>query len=127
MVKRMLTGDLNAEIDCQPPFPFKERHLLRAQLARIQHTCQIVPAKVYEQDEETQAIKFAEEAPELTTENLKSLENWCHYPQLILHAGRCTHPEPTHITDEEEKTAYIENLNNSDPTIDRFKALNEDK
>lgn len=53
MVKRMLTGDLNAEIDCQPQFPFKERHMLRAQLARIQHTTQIVPAKLYEIDEET--------------------------------------------------------------------------
>lgn len=31
----MLTGKLNAAIDSNPPFPGKERHFLRAQLARI--------------------------------------------------------------------------------------------
>jgi len=53
----MLTGDFKTEIDCLPQFPFKERHMLRAQLARIQQTTQIVPAKLYEIDEETKAIK----------------------------------------------------------------------
>jgi len=35
LIKKQLTGDLNATVDSQPPFPFKERNLLRAQLARI--------------------------------------------------------------------------------------------
>ena len=82
--------------------------MLRAQLARIQHTTQIVPAKLYEMEEESQAVKFSEEGPDMSTESLKSLEAWCHHPQLILNVGRCTHPEPTWITDEEEKNAYIE-------------------
>ena len=30
MFKKKLTGDLNASIDTNPPFPGKERHLLRA-------------------------------------------------------------------------------------------------
>ena len=37
LIKKQLSGDLNAGVDSQPPFPYKERHLLRAQLARIQH------------------------------------------------------------------------------------------
>lgn len=126
LIKKQLTGNLNAPVDSQPPFPFKERHLLRAQLARIQHATQICPAKTYEIDEESGAVKFAEEGPDLGTEALKSLEAWSHYPPLILQAGRCTHPEPD-IADEEAKTAAIEALNTSDPTVDRFKTLNEDK
>jgi len=39
--------------------------MLRAQLARIQHTTQIVPSKTYELDEETQAVKLSEEGPDL--------------------------------------------------------------
>jgi hypothetical protein len=30
MIKKMLTGNLNAEIDSCPPFPGKEKHLLRS-------------------------------------------------------------------------------------------------
>ena len=54
------------------------------------------------------------------------MEAWCHYPQLVLGAGRCTHPEPTWITDEEEKNAYIEKQNTEDPPMERFKGLQED-
>jgi radial spoke head protein 4/6 len=39
MIKKMLTGNLNASVDSCPPFPGKERNLLRAQIARIQHNC----------------------------------------------------------------------------------------
>jgi radial spoke head protein 4A len=35
--KKMMTGCLNADVDSNPPFPGKERHFLRAQLARIFH------------------------------------------------------------------------------------------
>ena len=34
-IKKMLTGNLNAAVQSVPAFPGKERHLLRAQLARI--------------------------------------------------------------------------------------------
>ena len=34
-VKHIFTGDLNAAVDTNPKLPGKERHLLRAQLARI--------------------------------------------------------------------------------------------
>jgi len=37
-IKHVFTGQLNACIDSCPPFPGKERHLLRAQLARITHS-----------------------------------------------------------------------------------------
>lgn len=62
-IKHIFTGDLNASIDSCPPFPGKERHLLRSQLARITHATQICPKGLYEPDEETGAIKMAGEVP----------------------------------------------------------------
>jgi radial spoke head protein 4A len=51
---RLFTGNLNAEVDTNPTFPGKERHYLRAQLARIQHNCEICPKGQFEMDDETQ-------------------------------------------------------------------------
>ena len=53
MMVRTLTGNLNSKIDSCPPFPGKERHLLRAQIARIQHATEICPKGLFEVDEET--------------------------------------------------------------------------
>mmetsp|Transcript_17403 Transcript_17403/g.29285 ORF Transcript_17403/g.29285 Transcript_17403/m.29285 type:complete len:333 (+) Transcript_17403:13-1011(+) len=94
MIKKVLTGNLNATIDSNPPFPGKERHFLRAQLARIQHATEICPKGIYEIDEETQEIKMAEEPPALGFEEFKSLENWAHQHPIILKAGRCSHIAP---------------------------------
>ena len=52
---------MNAKIDSCPPFPGKERHLLRTQLARITHATEIVPKGVYEIGEEDGLLKLAEE------------------------------------------------------------------
>lgn len=35
LIKHVFSGNLNASINSSPPFPGKERHFLRAQLARI--------------------------------------------------------------------------------------------
>jgi len=51
-IKHVLTGNLNAKIDSCPPYPGKERHLLREQLARITHSTEICPKGLYEFDEE---------------------------------------------------------------------------
>lgn len=75
-------------------------------------------------DEETGAMKYAEEAPDLSTEPLKSLENWCSVDPIILKVGRCTHTEPTHLP-EEEREAYKEKLAEDDKTEEALKAINE--
>lgn len=76
-IKHIFTGDLNATIDSCPPFPGKERHLLRSQLARITHATQICPKGLYELDEETNEYKLAGEVPQ-ELEALKSMESWAH-------------------------------------------------
>ena len=60
-IRHIFTGDLNAPIDCNPQFSGKERHLLRATLARIFSATAIVPTKMFVMDEETGEMKFDEE------------------------------------------------------------------
>jgi hypothetical protein len=76
-------------------------------------------------DEETGIQKFAEEAPAMTLEDLKSLENWSHSMQIILKAGRCTHADPLGIPDE-EKDEYMAKVAEEDKTEERFRGINED-
>lgn len=47
-----MTGNLNANLDTNPQFPGKERHFLRAQIARIAHGTTIIPKGLIEIDEE---------------------------------------------------------------------------
>lgn len=110
-----------------PVFPGTERHLLRAQLARIQHNTELVPSGLYEKekDEETGEYKLAEEEPSLKTEDLKSIENWSHMNPLILKSGRCEHYLPPGL-DEEKKEELETELNEQDKTEERFRAVNED-
>ena len=81
MIKHIFTGNLNAIIDSNPPFPGKERHFLRAQIGRITHGTVLAPKGLYEWDEETLAEKFAEEFGTTPTEELKILEVWGHRQQ----------------------------------------------
>jgi hypothetical protein len=78
MIKHIFTGNLNASIDSNPPFPGKERHFLRAQIARISHATSLIPKGLLEFDSEENKEKFAEEYTIPSTEELKSLENWSH-------------------------------------------------
>ena len=126
MIKYIFTGHLNAEINSTPPFPGKERHLLRAQLARITHATCIIPKGLLEVDEETQKEKYAEEfAMPTTPEEVKSFEIWAHQHANILQTGRVTHlAAPT--MNEEEKDEYLAKVGETDPVIDRYRTLNED-
>ena len=122
MIKQVFTGNLNAPIDSCPPFPGKERHLLRAQLARIAHATQLCPKGAFEVDEETQEIKPAAEPPAMDNEALKSLEAWSHQHLMIKKSGRCKNPP---VPGAEEGGDGGE----EDPadTAEMFRALNEDQ
>lgn len=117
MVKKMLTGNLSAAIDSCPPFPGKERDLLRAQLARIQHATQLSPKDLFEiaEPEEDDKVhtgpyrKYKEEAPDQGVETLKDLGNWSHDLPILLKAGRCTHIAPVgHEMGEEDLAAFMD-------------------
>ena len=56
---------------------------------------------------------------------MKSLEVWGHLHPLLLKSGRCTHAAPEGLDDEAKEEA-MNKLNEEDPTVERFKAVNED-
>ena len=126
MIKHIFTGNLNASIDSNPPFPGKERHFLRAQIARITHGTVIIPKGVYEFDTEENKEKFAEEYVVPSTDELKTVENWSHRHPQILKLGRISYADPEGVT-EEEKEEILGKLAETDPILeDRYRALNED-
>ena len=43
LINYIFSGDLNSEVKCYPPFPGKEKHLLKAILCRITHSLEISP------------------------------------------------------------------------------------
>lgn len=94
LIKHVFTGDLNADVVCNPFFDGKERHLLRATLARIFHATAIAPKGIFMLDEETNEVKFAEEFVMPKTEELKDIKAWGNLHPVILQAGRCTHLPP---------------------------------
>lgn len=119
-----MTGDLNAEVNSNPKFHGKERHFLRAQLARIFAATTISPKGLFEIDEETNLMKFAEEFAMPSSEELKSLETWSNVAPSILKNGRTTHLAPEGL-DDEAKEAFLSEQSEKDPQIERFRTLNE--
>ena len=125
-IKHVFTGNLNAQIDSNPLFPGKERHYLRAQIARITMSCSLIPKGLLEFNEEEAKEVFAEGFTVPSTEELKSTEVWAHRHPQILQVGRCTHQAPAHMN-EEERDEYLTGVAEKDPVAERYMALNEDK
>lgn len=101
-IRHVFTGDLNASIDSNPQFDGKERHLLRATIARIFAATAIVPTKLFAEDPDTGEMKFDEEFVMPDTETLKSLAEWGNLHPLILKAGRTSLlPPPPNPADPE--------------------------
>jgi radial spoke head protein 4/6 len=123
-IKHIMTGDLNADVFSNPMFPGKERHFLRAQLARIFAATTISPKGLFEIDEETNLMKFAEEFTMPSCDELKSLETWSNVAPSILKNGRTTYIAPEGL-DEEAKEAFLSEAAEKDPQVERFRTLNE--
>ena len=51
-IKYIFTGDLERQIITNPHFPGKEKNLLRAQIARISFSTQLIPIGIYKTNEE---------------------------------------------------------------------------
>lgn len=123
LIKHIFTGDLNAEVDTNPAFTGKERHLLRATLARIFHATAIVPKGLFAVDDETNEVKFAEDFSFPKTEELKDVKSWCNVHLNILKAGRTEHLDPD-VAEEELENAKAE-LEAKDPIIEKFRDIGE--
>lgn len=127
-IKRLFTGNLEAEVVASPPFPWDEAVYLRAQLARIVSGTYIAPNGALEEaeplvedeeeddeDEEgppkpkeakyqlltTPAKDFAEEETDVA--QFITLDQWVHAENIIFKNGRQTKVPPKPETDEEDE------------------------
>jgi len=104
-IKHILTGNLDAPVLSMPWYPGKERHLLRAQIARISSTCTLATKGWYEEDEEAGAGRIKEvEAPTEGfpgQEELASDAGWCHRMPCLNKIGKCSYPDVDALTGAE--------------------------
>jgi hypothetical protein len=104
-IKHIMTGNLDAPVLSMPWFPGKERHFLRAQIARISATCSLAAKGWYEPDEEAGPGKIKEaEAPTESfpgQEDLASEAGWVHRMPCLNKIGRCTFPDVEALTTAE--------------------------
>lgn len=134
LIKVTLTGDLEKKIITNPFFNGKEKHYLRAQIARIHHGTTLVPKGLYRtQEEEPREIEADEPEDEENkyvpqTENQQSLSNWCHLPKSILNNARTSHMEPEVPEDEEiEPEELLKQIEAKDPYETRLKPIEKDQ
>ena len=77
---KLLTGQLDAPVHGYPPFPGKERHFLRAQIARISHATTLCPKGLYNAPEEGEGEpETNEEYQALPLPAMQDPSNWCHW------------------------------------------------
>lgn len=97
--RKILSGDLNAQIKTHPKFLGLERHFLKCQLVRISNSCTIAPKSYFKiLDENENEIELDEDYAGFP-EDPSSLENWVHQHPYVLKCNRCTHLEE----EDEEK------------------------
>jgi radial spoke head protein 4/6 len=100
---------------------------LKCIVARISHSCELVPKGLYKVGEENPSIiDFEEEFKLPEVAELNSLEAWAHLNPNILNQGRCSHYIDPKLTEEQKEAATAE-LAEKDPIIERLKGIAEDK
>ena len=133
LIKVSFTGDLERKIITNPFFHGKEKHYLRAQIARIHHGTTLVPKGLYcTQEADVNDIERNDPDDEENkyvpqTENQLSLKNWCHYPKGILKNCRTGHTEPEVPEGEDiEPEELLKQIEAADPYEARLKAITDD-
>lgn len=137
--KVAFTGDLDRDIVTNPYYFKKERHYLRAQIARITQTCKLMPAGTY-RTKEDDPLDVEENIPEEgdnpvapvpTTDQMCSLSSWVHFGQNILQCNRLKHmelnPETTELKEGEELEDVMKRVVAADPFEARLKPITQDK
>lgn len=122
-IKHLMTGNLDAPVLSMPWYPGKERHLLRAQIARITASCTLAAKGWYELDEEVGENKIKQvedaEANFCALEELVTEAGWVHSSPCLLKKGKCTFPNEEALADvlTEEQVAAIAEEKEAEGTI----------
>jgi len=102
-MKRLMTGKLDSPVLSMPWFPGKERHLLRAQIARISASCTLAARGWYELDEEAGDNNLKESEDPAGSfpaqEEMASDAGWVHRMQCLNKIGKCSYPDVDAITE----------------------------
>lgn len=134
-IKQLLKGDLGSPVHSMPWFPGKERHLLRAQIARITASCSLAVAGFYELDDGEEAKKNAIRPVEGALENfpgheaLADLGGWVHCSPALLSTGKSTWPDLAGLEDgdlPEETVAALNAQKENEPEKEMLESIAAD-
>ena len=132
LIKVLFTGDLERKIITNPYFNGREKHYLRAQIARIHHGTTLVPFGLFKTTEDDPKEIEGNEGDEENkyvpqTETQSSLLNWCHYPKGILKNWRTSHMEPEVPEGVDiEPEELLRQIEAKDPYDQRLKPVTND-
>ena len=137
-IKMLFSGDLERDIICNPFFFGKEKHLLRAQIARIAHSTILVPKGSYKlnEEDERQVEEFVPEEdskvePLPSTVQAANLGAWVHFNPSILNNCRTLHLDPPEEAPEGFEGEYDleqakKDIEAADPFEPRLKPITSD-
>lgn len=136
-LKIMFTGDLERQIISNPFFFGKEKHYLRAQIARISHSTSVVPANskklVEDNDREIEANEPEEGDLILpNTSQMGKADQWVHESASILNCNRTVHMDPPEEAPEDfegeewDPEAAKKEIEDADPFEPRLKPVSQD-
>jgi len=106
-IKCMFTGNLKEKIYTNPFYFEEERIYLRAQIARINSSCTIVPKGLHRFVEDS-TRDIEDNTPEEgeivkpTTKQMCNIDMWVHHTPSLLKQGRTKHADPKPKPGEEE-------------------------
>lgn len=132
-INHIFTGEVEAEVISNPFFPWKEKVLLRAQIARITQSTTLTQEGLWKEAEDNprEIVEKSEEEKKQppTFERLSKLEAWLHYVPSILNAGRTIHPDPEPPKEgaqEEDPEKVKEEMRKKDPFVKRLTTISSD-
>jgi radial spoke head protein 4A len=111
-VQRIMTGDLASPVLTAPWFPGEERHLLRAQIARITATCKLAVKGWLEVDPDKgdgKLMKIVEDplGSFPSQEELDGAGGWTHAAHFLLQTGRSRWPDLDAISAAREENPTL--------------------
>nr|CDS26730.1 radial spokehead l [Hymenolepis microstoma] len=115
------TGNLDTVFKINSSFCAQERHLLRAQIARISASTHISPTDFYQLDNDEKLIENPDYVPILPlNESEISLDDWVHHREFILTQGN------TRLAEKIAKSEDDENSEESEAAPPPLRPISED-
>jgi len=137
-MQKLLTGDLASPVLSSPWFPGEERHLLRAQIARITSSTVLAVSGWYQTDDESEQknkLKLSDDplGSFPGQDELGTQAGWVHATPYLLQTGRSVWPDleaigaaDPPVLSEKELADLDAEKNEKDPEKDPLQGITED-